>query len=241
MILKTKGIVLHHIKYRESGIIAHVFLRDIGRQSLLIQGIRGKSSKGKLSLFQPLYILDLEIYYKPQKTLHRIKEVKNHKPYLSIPHNIIKTSIGLFLAEILYHCLKSEEKEPDLFDFLVNSFQILDHRSSGISNFHLVFLLKLSRFLGFYPNLSGHDHPFCFDLKDGIFRISPPNHPFYLSQPHTTILKDLLKLNYEQLKNFSLSNKVRGEMLNNIIDYYIFQEQPIAGIKSIKILREVFG
>ncbi len=240
MIIKTKGIVLHHIKYRESGIIAHVFLRDIGRQSLLIQGIRGKNSRGKLTLFQPLYILDLEIYYKPQKTLHRIKEVKNFMPYLSIPHNIIKTSISLFLSEILYHCLKSEEKEPDLFDFLINSFQILDHSNSGIPNFHLVFLLKLSRFLGFYPNLSGLDNPFCFDLKNGIFRISPPNHPFYLSQTHTKILKTLLELNYEQLKDFFISNKVRGEMLANIIDYYKFQEQTVSEIKSIEILREVF-
>ncbi len=241
MILKTSGIVLHHIKYRESGIIAHVFTRELGRQSLLIQGIRGKKSKGKLSLFQPLYILDLEIYHKPYQSLHRIKEVRNLSPYLSIPHNILKTSIGLFLAEILYHCLKSEEKEPDLFDFLVNSFQILDHSNSGISNFHLVFLLKLSRFLGFYPNLSGLDDPFCFDLKDGIFRISPPNHPFYLSRTHTIIFKDLLELNYEQLKNFSMSNKVRSEMLENIVDYYKLQEQTVAGIKSIKILREVFG
>ena len=240
MILKTRGIVLHHIKYRESGIIAHVFLRDIGRQSLLIQGVRGKYSKRKLTLFQPLYILDLEIYYKPQKTLHRIKEVKNYMPYLSIPHDIIKTSIGLFLAEVLYHCLKSEEKEPDLFDFLVNSFQILDHSNSGIPNFHLIFLLKLSRFLGFYPNLYGLDDPFCFDLKNGIFRISPPNHPFYLSQTHTKILKDLLGLNYEQLNDCSINSKIRSEMLENIIDYYKFQEQTLSEIKSIKILREVF-
>ena len=240
MILKTRGIVLHHIKYRESGIIVHVFTRELGRQSLLIQGIRGKNSKGKLSLFQPLYILDLEIYYKPKKSLHRIKEVKNHSPYLTIPHNIIKTSIGLFLAEILYQCLKSEEKEPELFDFLVNSLQMLDHSNSGIPNYHLVFLLKLSRFLGFYPNLSGLSTPCCFDLKDGIFRTTPTNHPFYLSQIHTTIFKSLMELNYEQMKDFSMSNKIRGEMLEHIIDYYKFQEQNVTGIKSIKILREVF-
>jgi len=241
MILKTRGVVLHHIKYRESGIIAYVFTREFGRQSLLIQGVRGKQSKGKPGLFQPLYILDLEIYYKPQKSLHRIKEVKNHSPYLSIPHNIIKTSISLFLAEILYHCLKSEEKEPELFDFLVNSLEILDHSNSGISNFHLVFLLKLSRFLGFYPNLSGLNAPYCFDLKDGIFRTTPPNHPFYISQTHTTIFKNLMELNYEQMKSFSMTNKVRSEILENIIDYYKFQEQNVSGVKSIKILREVFG
>jgi len=240
MILKTKGIVLHHIKYRESGLIIHVFTPDLGRQSLLIQGIKSRSKKEKASLFQPLYILDLEIYHKPGQSLHRIKEARNHKPYISIPHNIVKTSIAVFLSELLYNCLKTEEKEAELFDFLINSFQVLDHCDSGITNFHLVFLLKLTRFLGFYPNTGGLADPFCFDLRDGLFRASPPNHPFYLSQAQTHLFLAILEHNLHGLKDLNLNNDLRSEMLEHIIDYYNLHEQNVGSLKSIKFLKEVF-
>ncbi len=240
MILKTKGIVLHHIKYGENGLIVQAFTAELGRQSLLIQGLRGKTRNEKAALFQPLYILDLELYYKPRQSIHRIKEAKNFKPYISIPHSFIKSSIVLFIAEILYLCLKTEEKETELFEFLISSLQILDHCDSGISNFHLIFLIKLSRFLGFYPNTSGIAHPFCFDLKDGEFRDSPPNHPFYLTQSQTLLFKSILQHNLNNLHDLILTNEARSDMLDQIIDYYKLQEQNVSGLKSIKILKEVF-
>ena len=240
MISKTRGIVLHHIKYLESGIIVYMFTRDLGRQTFIIQGVRRKKATYKINMFQPLYILDLETYYKPGNEMHRIKEVKNYSPYVSISNNIYKSSIVLFLAEVLYKSLQTVESNHQLFDFITDSLLFLDKTQKGFSNFHLLFLLKLSHFLGFRPNLSGIKESKYFDLKEGILRPFPPDHPFYMGPPQSKILIDLSSLNYESLISYEISYPNKNIFLEHLLDYYQLHELNLTPIKSFKVLKEVF-
>ena len=60
----------------------------------------------------------------------------------------------MFLAEFLYRALKEEAPNEPLFAYLQHSIRWLDEcEGRSFANFHLVFLMRLSRFLGLYPNV----------------------------------------------------------------------------------------
>ncbi|MDX2442556.1 MAG: DNA repair protein RecO [Bacteroidales bacterium] len=240
MIYKTKGIVLHHIKYGDSGIIVYMYTRELGRQTFMIQGVRKKKATTKINMFQPLYQLDLDAYYKPGNTMHRLKEVKNSTPYISISNNIYKNSIVLFLAEILYKSLQTEEPNYPLFDFIGDSLMTLDKTEIGFSNFHLLFLLRLSDFLGFHPNTSEMKELNYFDLREGVFSTFRPEHPFYMDPRQSKILTDLINLDFGSLAAYKLSYADRNIFLEHMLDYYQLHELNLTPIKSFKILKEIF-
>src|SRR5664279_515698 len=126
MLEKTKGIVLHTIKYSENSLILIVYTEEYGRQSYMLTGVHSKKSGGQKKLIQPLSLLSIDVYYKSSRELQKIKEYKSLNPLSGIHSSIVKTTIGLFMAEILYRTIKEEEKNTNLFDFLVNSIQYLD-------------------------------------------------------------------------------------------------------------------
>ncbi len=241
MMQKNKGIVLHHVKYGESGIIIYMFTRNFGRQTFIMHGIRRKKAQVKINIFQPLYILNLETYHKPGREIQQIKEAKIHKPFHSITSNIYKSTIVLFLAEILYRSLKTEEPNYGLFDFIESSLDILDKLEVGYVNFHLIFLLNLSRLLGFQPNLTDAETPGYFDLKEGVMRESLPAHNLYLSKTHSKIFAELSALNYESMGTYKISHADRNIMTEHLLDYFQLHELSLSPIKSFKILKEVFS
>jgi DNA repair protein RecO (recombination protein O) len=172
MLLKTKGIVLNQIKYRETSIITKIYTEDFGLKSYIVNGVRTKSSKTKIGLFQPLTLLDLVVYYKEKTTLHRISEIKCYSPYKSIPFEIKKSSIVLFLSEILNKTLKEEISNKELFDFLSTSLIYFDEVKEDYHNFHLQFLFQLSAFLGFFPSnlddILGNEETLIYPKRKGL-------------------------------------------------------------------------
>ena len=126
MLHKTRGIVLHTLKYGESSLIVHVYTEKFGRQSLMIKGVRKSRKQSRANLFQPLFLLDFEIYHKEQRNIHLISSVGRSIPLNHIPYNHTLSTQALFMAEVLYRVLKEEESNPMLFHFLVNSVEYLD-------------------------------------------------------------------------------------------------------------------
>lgn len=167
MIHKTKGIVIRSVKYKDSGLIVHIFTERFGIQHYLIQGVTRPKARLKAHLFQSLQLLELEVYYKNKGQLERIKEASHSHLTHSISSNIIKSSIALFLNEILYKVLKNQNTDTSIFNFIYNSLLWLDSTEEGYSDFHLVFLIKLSKLLGFGPIFS--EDPLYFDLILGVF------------------------------------------------------------------------
>ena len=152
MVTKTRGIVLHYLRYRETSLLVTIYTAELGIASYIENGVRSAKAKHKMALFQPTTLLDLEVFHKPGKGLHRISEAKCYFPYRQIPFDIAKSSIALFLSEILSKVLKEEESNVPLFDFLEDSFQFLDRATAHYENFHIQFLWNLSIFLGFNPS-----------------------------------------------------------------------------------------
>ena len=180
MLTKTTAIVLHNIKYGDSKMIVDMFTRAHGRMSFLIPMPKSSKSKIRKQLFQPLALLSLEYDHRPQVQLQKLREASILHPYSSLPFDIDKLAVSMFLAEFLYHSLHDEQSNEPMFEYISDSLLWLDGTPSSVSNFHLVFMMRLARFLGFHPNLEDYSVGSVFDLRSGVFSRSFPPHHDYL-------------------------------------------------------------
>jgi DNA repair protein RecO (recombination protein O) len=240
MFLKTNAIILNSIKYSENSVILHVYTQEYGRATYIVNGVKSKKSVIRPALFMPLSILELEVEHNPKKEIQRIKESKIVYPFSSIPFDPIKNSISFLLSEVLSKCLKETEKNPSLFEFVAQSIIFLDNNDKGIANFHLIFLIKLSNFLGFYPNMDNENESTYFDLLNGTFFAEKPLHSNYLAVSESNILKELLLKNFDDMYLLSYSRKQKNEMLEQLIKYYRLHLTEFGQIKSIEILQVLF-
>jgi DNA repair protein RecO (recombination protein O) len=232
MLNKTRAIVLHHIKYSESSIIVTFYTEKYGRVSCMVNGIHSKKARFPITLFQPLSLLEMDFYYRSNRELQRIKDVSFACNYLTIPFNISKSTIALFLAEVLYLTLREEESNPILFAYLFHSFQLFDARDTGISNFHIWFMLHFSKYLGFFPSVKEEKRvSFSSDLL--AFDALTPSAAGALNK-----LIYSVKGPPEELK---ISHHDRMALLESLIKYYTLHHEGFSRLKSYSILQEVFG
>jgi DNA repair protein RecO (recombination protein O) len=240
MLVSTEGIVLHFIKYGESSVIATIFTRDFGRQSYLINAARSKKSQNKASLLQPLFLVDLVAYQKQTRELHRIKEIRSNQVYQNIPFEITKSSLVIFLAEVLYKSINEQESYPEMYDFIKNSLLYFDLMETGSSNFHLWFLFRLTEYLGILPDTSRVGFEGWFDIKKGAVVHFQPSHPFFANKEATEYLIQLSALKINEINRFEISRKMRDSLISVLIDYYQLHFEDLGEIKSLNVLREVF-
>ncbi len=239
MLEKTRGIFLHQISYSENSIIARIYTEKFGRQSYIISGIHGKKSKLKANLFQPLFLLELEVYHKPGKDLHRLKEARIAVPYEQIPYDIRKSSQAIFLAEVMMRCLKEEEANPELFDFIFHSSCLLDVKEDGIANFHLSFLLKLTRFLGVFPQLPEESETCFFDLQSASFKKFEPSHKQFMDAYTSQKFRELFNYEMSKTEQFRIRAEQRTVLLSKLLEYYAIHLDLKEEIKSLNVLKEV--
>ena len=229
MLYKTRGIVLNFVKYRETSIVTRIYTEDFGLQSYIVNSVRGSNRKGrsKISFFQPLTLLDLVVYYKKTAGLTRISDIRCAEPYQTIPYHVTKSSIALFVTEILNKSLKEEEGDKELFSFIQQSLLVFDHMETGYENFHLQFMLKLSRYLGFIPQ-SASD----FFAQVYQFVGKPAG-----MQDEEQALGWLLASQYTG--HSLISRTMRQQLLSDMIRFYQLHVANFGEVKSLTVLREV--
>lgn len=239
MLEKTRGIFLHSVKYSETSIIAVIYTEAFGRRSFIVNGVRSKKSNLRTVVFQPLYLLDLEIYFKEGKEINRLKDARILAPYSTIPFDIRKSSQVIFLSEILYKCLKEEEPNPELFDFIFNSLTYMDLSEHGIANFHCWFLFKLTWFLGIYPNSENASISNFFDLQKGRFVSHEPTHGQFADKHTTQLLATLFETNCESIHKLNYTQNDRKQVLAKLLEYYHIHFDNLGDIRSLHVLQEV--
>lgn len=237
-LIATKAIVIGTLKYGDSSMIARLYTKERGRVSYLIKGIL-KSKKGKLKVayFQPLTQLNVIANHKERSGLQSLKEVQVINAYASIHLSVFKQAIVMFLSEILNNSIQEEEKNTVLFDYLESTFIWLDSQRH-VSDFHLLFLLNLTKFLGFYPDVSQLDKA-GFDLKEGLFTDDLYGQEI-VKGPDFFHLKELLGTNFDTLKCLNFSRTERQSLLRVLIRYF---ELHLAGFrvpKSLSVFESVF-
>jgi DNA repair protein RecO (recombination protein O) len=241
MLHKTRGIVLRTVNFSDTSIVTKIYTEEFGVQSYLIKGAKRKNASIKANLFQPMSLLDLVVYKKEKKKLQIMKEAGVEIYYNSISNDPAKTSILFFLNEILLKCLQEEENNPELFSFLHESMQMLESAEKNISNFYLIFLVRLSRFLGFYPQGKYSETNLFFDLQEGGFTKTEPMHPNCLGGENSKLLGKLLISDYYSMEGLALSGKERKTMLDILLHFYQLHLSNMGSISSHKILEQVFA
>jgi len=241
MLYKTRGIVLHSVKYSESSLIVKVYTETFGLQSYLLKGIRSPKAKTRSALFQPLTLLDLVVYHKEKSSLHPVKEVRLSIPTHSTSSDIRKSSIALFLAELIYRTIREEETNKVLFEFLWNGFILLDTTEEPVSNFHLLFAVKLCRFLGFQPQDNLSELNRYFHLREGVFHSLFSSPDDCLDEQQSNWFFQLIKTELEQYSQLSFPANVRSILLEKILLYYRLHLHGFKEIRSHEILHTVLS
>lgn len=238
MLHHTRGIALKTTNYAENSIVAHIYTEQFGVQSYLINGAKKPKAKVHINLLQPLHLLDMVVYHKEHGGLQRIKEAHQSPALHQIPLNIFKSSIAIFLNEVLYKVLRHQQPDTWLFSYLSEAILWLDRTPHNIANFHLVFLTGLSRFLGFYPSTA--EKPYL-DLAEGTFSHTLPSHPHFIAEPQLSILRQLMAIGYEEAHQVSISRADRKYLLEKILDFYRLHTENFGEINSMQILEEIFS
>lgn len=240
MLASTEGIVLHLVKYGDTSLIVTIFTREFGRQSYMVNAVRGKKAKNKAGLLQPLFLVDMVAYQKQNRDVQRLKEFKSLQNYQNIPFDIAKSTQIIFLAEILYKTISEEESYPELFDFIKNSLLYFDLLEKGSSNFHLYFLFRLTEYLGFLPDTQKQGFENWFDMQKGKMVPFEPSHPLFFNKEASEFLFLLSNLKLQEIASLKISKSMRNYLLSKFISYYKLHTETLGEIKSIKVLNEVF-
>ncbi|MFV5687527.1 DNA repair protein RecO [Flavobacterium sp. ZT3R25] len=237
MLVKTKAIVISSLKFQEKSLIVKCFTLSHGLKSYFVRdAFSSRKSNQKIAYFQPLTILEIEAIHKNKGTLENFKEIKIDSPFHSIHSDIYKSTIVMFISEMLHHSIHEEEKNEHLFTFLETALHWLDNHDE-IANFHLILLLETTKYLGFYPDISDMDMPF-FEMSEGIFT------PFHaissLTEHESNLFKKLIDLKFDN--NQKIFHVIERQIvLKILIDYYSFHLDGFKKPKSLDVLKEVFS
>jgi DNA repair protein RecO (recombination protein O) len=239
MLHKTRGIVFKTTDYGETSVIVQIFTEKFGLQSYIINAVKKPRAKISRNMLQPLHLLDMVVYHKNTGQVQRIAELKNSPVLQTIPYDVIKSSLVLFLNEVLYKAVRQQAADENMFDFIFNSIEWLDNQTEGLANFHLLFLTRLTRFLGFSPNqIANADY---FDMKNGVFSKYKPEGFSYLSPPHTQNFYNLLQSSFENIRQLKFNNDERRYLVQKLLDYYALHIEGFGNIRSHEVLEEVLG
>lgn len=241
MLEKTRGIILHQIKYTDSGIVSHIYTRKFGRKSFLIRGMRGKRTGRHNILFQPLFILDLELNYKSSRDMQNLKEFSVYFTPYDIYSNIKKSAVAIFLGEVLASVLKEESPHEEMFDYIEKSIIYFDNWGDGYANFHIAFLAGLSSFLGFEPGCRTSESDSFFDMQNGVFVPIPPVHENFANEEISGILAEFFASSYDSISNISLTGILRNDVLETLVRFYSLHLPGLKKIKSLEVLKTVFS
>lgn len=240
MIVKTRGVVLHYIKYSDSSGIVNVFTQQAGRQSYMVRGINKGRKVMRNAMFQSLTILDLEGSHSSKREVQQLKNCTLGYVPTTTNFSPAKSSVAIFLAEVLNSALHEDAPDQGLYDFIEKSIISLDQAEGSIANFHIMFLAKLTRFLGFGPTVPESENELVFDLSNGVFGQVPPVSGEYASQASSRLLALFLQTPFHEMGKIKLEKGERRDLLGLLLKYYSLHVPGFRKINSTAILYDLF-
>ena len=239
MLIKTRGIVLSYLKYRETSIIARVYTEQLGVQNYIVNSVRRAKPPGRIALFQPFTLLELVAYVaRGSGSLTRLSEFRCAEPFQTLPYEVQKSSVVLFLSEIVSRAVREEEQNEPLFRFLHDSILAFDRQATGSENFALTFLLQLATYLGFGIGTGA-------ELTDQVIMAGHAPLVKGATGPATLRLREFEGYFDELLRDPASSTipngRIRHELLNVLIRYYQLHVEQLGEIRSLDILSQVLN
>lgn len=240
MLCKSRAIVLKTIKYSETSLVVKAYTEKYGLKSFLVRSVRKKHAKNSPNLFQPLSILEIVFIDKESSGLIIPKDIAAWQHYNTIPFDVYKSSVVLFMNELIYRSVHEEEANPDFFLFLLQSLVYIDITEKRIANTHLVFAVQLTKFLGFFPLGEFSPAKPYFLVREGVFSKYNSGDNYSIDQHESKLMDFLLNSDIENSHEIEISNAERNRLLEIIILYYQLHLIGFGEIKSLDVLNQVF-
>lgn len=236
MLIKTKAVVLNAFRYQEKSLIVKCFTKDFGLKTYFVKNAFSKRNKNfNSAYFQPLNQLHIEAFHKEKGTMEYLREIKLTYAYQSIPFDFYKNSIGIFLAEILSNSIKVEQSDSTLYLFIETALVWLDEHDFN-ADFHLWFLLNLSKYLGFFPDTSNKTAVF-FNPIEGCY--TDVNTPDCYTKYESHLFRKLCAISIQN-SELRFTNEERRVVLKLLLTYYDLHLVGFKKVKSLEILPELF-
>ena len=240
MQVKTRAVVLNSLKYGESQVIVDMFTETHGRLSFMQRIPKTGRARVRKQLFQPLTLLDVEFDYRQGQRLLHITDARMCSPFVSLPFDARKLSIALFVAEFTCYATRAEQDNAALFAYIVNSVEWLDACGGDFANFHIIYMLRLTRFIGFFPNTEGAQEGAYFDLRGACFVAHAPLHADWLEPAEARKIGLLMRVNYATMHLVRMSRAERNRCVELIVRYYRRHLPDFPELKSLPVLQELF-
>ncbi len=239
LMVRTKAVVLRSVKYGEGALVVDMLTEQQGRVSFMVKVTKSSHGKMRRQFFMPLTLVEVDFDYRQRSSLQRIRDIRISQPLPSLGMDPVKISISLFMAEFLCHATRDEHLNEPLFQFVSFSLQWLDGVERGFANFHLVFMMRLSRFVGFFPNTDEREGRY-FDLLNACFTSSVPPHGHFLAPAEASKIGMLLRLSYQTMHLCAMSREERNRCTEVILEYYRLHVPGFPALKSLDVLRQLF-
>ena len=237
---RTRAIVLRTVKYGDSSLVVDMLTEAMGRMSFMVRLSASRKGKMRKQLFQPLHIVEIDFDYRSSASLQRISDIRIATPLVSLPLDPYKLSIALFVAEFVCYATRGEQANEPLYKYVENSISWLDGVKGSFSNFHLVFMIRVSRFIGFLPNTEDYREGDYFDMQNGCFCQSVPPHSHYLAPLDASKIGMLMRLGYNTMHLCAMTRDDRNRCTEVILDYYRLHVPGFPELKSYPVLKQLF-
>lgn len=240
--VKTEGIVFRSFKYRETSLIVDIYTKDLGIRSYVVNGVRKAKAKTSGNILQAMSVLDLMVYDNHgADKLNRIKEFKLARYYKKIPFDVIRSMIGQFMIEVLRNCIKDDQANYDLYEFIENWFIFLDESPNNIANTIPLFLIELASKIGFAFAFEKDENSQIFDLQEGQFLNDFPEHRYFIEGDLSLVLFTFIHSDKSQVHEIKITNSQRSILIDKLIIYYRLQIESFKDLRSLEILRSILS
>ena len=237
MLLKTRGIVLRKIPYSETSIIADIYTETDGKMSCIISGVRKPRARISASMLEVMSVVEMVVYASEKSTLNRIRELKPAYTFRTIPFDVRKGAILLFMGEICSKTIREEEPNEELFACILKYLVRLDEATGGFGNLHLFFLVELADLLGFGPDTNYSRQNNIFDFMGGRFTSQVPNHNYHTTD--AAKLATMVRIARGSDEELSLSRSDRNQLVDQLVLFFRLHIETLKDVKSHIVLREI--
>ena len=234
---KTNGLILQNTKFQDKKNILKIYTLQHGIQSYVVNVGHSKKSKIKSAHVIGLNQIEFIEQVKKTRSIQLISDIHVSYVYQNLFSDPIKNTIAIFLNEVLLKALKEQHENEELFRFVTESLIVFDNQNYEGNNFHLNFMVELSKHLGFYPNNNYSQQNCLFDIQDGIFTSQIPPHIYYADSELSFHLSKLLN----DKSDFICNAKTRADLLNLLLLLYKLHVPNFGEIKSIQVLKEILA
>lgn len=242
MLITTEAFVLRQTRYDDRTIIADMLCEECGRVSFLVRLPKTKHGGLNKAFFQPMTLLEIAFDLRKEKNLQHLRSARTAMVYKDIPFSPSKLAVTCFLAEFLQYVTRDEDGQTEgIFTFIRQSMQWYDRAEKGYGNFHLIYIMEMMRYLGFYPEYATYREGNLFDMREGVFSSHTPSHPDHLTAAQTRLLVILLRTGYDSMSHISLTQQERNDTLDSILRYCRLHLPVFPDLRSLPVLREMFA